>query len=139
MNSDCAPVQTQVARDHASTLARSHVLVHLKAEDGHIAERSRLLATNTRAISLRAIFQQKETAFARNLGNRLDVCRSATHVDSNDPSGPPVNAAAQIFGIDSECFINIGQNRNCAQIYNRSHHRNPHVGGHDDFLPRTDA
>src|SRR6266571_6755777 len=126
---DChsTAIQVQVASHDAPALAGSHVLVHLKAEDGDVAEGPHLLTSNAGAIGLCTILKQKQAALASNLRDRLDIYWSSAHVDGNDASGSGCNPGSQIFGINPESVVNVRQNRNCAQIHNRSHDGNPHV------------
>jgi hypothetical protein len=60
-------IQAGIVCHHAAAFAAAQVLVHLKAEDTHVPEAADLLAPDASSCALRAIFQKKQSAFARDL------------------------------------------------------------------------
>jgi hypothetical protein len=54
-----ALIEAPIAGDNRTTFSSSHIFVHLKAEDRHIAESADFLPIDACAIRLRAIFEQE--------------------------------------------------------------------------------
>ena len=51
-------IEPKIVRHHTTALARGHVLVHLKAESGHVPKGPDLLAVHTSATTLGAVLKQ---------------------------------------------------------------------------------
>src|SRR5215470_1903138 len=117
MAGDSALIETLVPSYDAATLSSSHIFVHLKAEDRDIAESANLAALDACTICLRAVFEQKEAALARNLCNIGHVRLRSAHVDNDDSPRARGDPVWQIFCIDTECVINICQNWNSSEIH----------------------
>ena len=62
--------RARIVGDDAAALAGGHILIHLEAEDGHVAERADLPAVNAAAGALRAILQQEQAMLACDSADR---------------------------------------------------------------------
>ena len=54
-------------------------------------------------------------------------------------SGPRRDLCLHGGRIQTECIVDIRQDRDCPEIYDGCHYGNPHIGRHDDFLTRPDT
>ena len=86
-----------------------------------------------------AIFQQKQPSVPRHLPNRQHIAGRTAHVDHDDAAGAGRDPARYIFGIETECVVNVGKDGDGALVHHRCCHRDPQVRGDDDFLAGPDT
>ena len=139
MAGEGAAIQAEVVGHYRATLTRRHVLVHLKAEDGYIAEGPNSLAANGSPVARGAVLEQEEFPLASDLQDGSRVPRSAAHMHHDDAGGSGRDAALDGSRVEAEGLIDIRQNRDGPLIHDRCQHRHPHVRGNDDLLARAHA
>ena len=131
-----AAVEPLVIGHHAPAFPGRHILVDLETEGGDVAEGAHAPACHRAARALRAVFEQPQALLLRDGLDRFHVARRAAHVDHHDAGGLGRDAPLQVARVQAKSIVDIGQHGDGAVIDSRAGHGDPHVGGHDDLLPR---
>ena len=131
-----APESVTVCHD-GSALTRAHVLVDLKAKYRNIAEGTHTSTLDPSADALSTIFNDADSVLPCDFHTRQNIARGAIHMGKKDDRSAGGNSALYILRIEGKGFVDVGENRHCAQIDDRGGDRNPEVRWDNDFLARS--
>src|SRR5512139_1722197 len=102
------PRKVIVVRHDAASLARGHVLIHLKAEYPDVAKSPDLLTGNRPAGTLCAVLEQEESPLARQVAYRPDVARGAAYVHHDDAPCSIRYLPDDLRRIQAERIVDVG-------------------------------
>ncbi len=125
-----------VRRNHPA-FAGGEILVVLKADRARLAHRTHGAPAYARAGGLGAVLEDGDPVSVRHLQDGGHVGDRPGHVHGDDDPGAGGDAPFDVFRVEIEGFIDVGENRHGTQMHDGVDVGNPHEGRQDDFRART--